>query len=217
MQIDAAYLIVKRFNSLYAEYAQNPKYDKAIYALPLFNTTPEHAPVKYHGLDRDPLQAYKFKEALAAEIRMAELEKLDRCVGAYLFDPHDVEEVLGWVEEEIPGTYEVAWARRVNAAKTPPDFYMRLGYEASWFPDGYFSASCDCLCFPRWHGTDPMGILFNNHFLRLNKYGLFDSAVEASNFIDYYTSFDWTEEGDYEIIEVWDPVSKINQFQRRDI
>lgn len=131
MQIDAAYLIVKRFNSLYAEYAQNPKCDKAIYALPLFNTTPEQAPVKYHGLDRDPLQAYKFKEALAAEIRMAELEKLDRCVGAYLFDPHDV--------------------------------------------------------------------------------------VEASNFIDYYTSFDWTEEGDYEIIEVWAPISKINQIQRRDI
>jgi len=41
--------------------------------------------------------------------------------------------------------------------------------------------------------------------MRLNRDGLFQSAAEASAFLTYYLSFDWTETGDYEIAEVWAP------------
>jgi len=71
----------------------------------------------------------------------------------------------------------------------------------------HFSASCDCLCFPRWHGTDPEGLLFREHFSRLNRDGLFRSAQEARAFLRYYLSFDWTETGEYEIAEVWAPAA----------
>jgi hypothetical protein len=62
-------------------------------------------------------------------------------------------------------------------------------------------------CFPRWHGTDPEGVLFREHFERLNRHGLFESAQEASAFLAFYLSFDWTETGEYEIAEVWAPVT----------
>lgn len=31
------------------------------------------------------------------------------------------------------------------------------------------------MCFPRWHGTDKEGVLFGEHYERLNDYALFDS------------------------------------------
>ncbi len=35
--------------------------------------------------------------------------------------------------------------------------------------------------------------------------GLFDTLNGADEFLKYYMSFDWTEEGDYSIIEIWIP------------
>jgi hypothetical protein len=65
------------------------------------------------------------------------------------------------------------------------------------------------MCFPRWHGTDEDGTLFLEHYSRLNSHGLFDSAAHATDFLRFYTSFDWTETGDYSIVSVWGPSDEL--------
>ena len=203
--IKAAYLIVKRFEVLYKEFAQDPEFNRAIYGVPLFGTDWSTSRVRYHGLDRDPISAWDDPRALLAEIRMAEIWDGPTWVKFVLLQSEDVTDVLKWAEAEVPGEYEPVWARLAGFDITPPTSYRLAGYEPSYFPGGCFSASCDCMCFPRWHGTDPEGVLFSEHFKRLNGYGLFNSANEADNFLTYYLSFDWTEMGDYESIEVWIP------------
>ena len=59
------------------------------------------------------------------------------------------------------------------------------------------------MCFPRWHGCDPEGTLFLPFFERLNENALFDTADDATEFLDFYRSHDWTESGDYFIADVW--------------
>src|SRR5436190_2316546 len=194
--MDAGFLIVKRFAVLYGEFASRSEFDRAIYALPLFGTGPERLSVAYNGLDRDPLSAYPNDPALAAEMRMAELESNGRCEDSFLADQEGVVDVLAWCEGERPGVYEPVWARVAGGTAVPPAGYAKAGYEPSYFPNGYFSAVCDCMCFPRWHGTDPEGVLFHEHFQRLNQYGLFRDSNHAAEFLKYYLSFDWIERGD---------------------
>jgi hypothetical protein len=203
--IESAYLVVKRFKVLYKDFAQKPQFNRAIYALPLFGTDWSTSRVRYHGLDRDPLSAWDDPRALLAEIRMAEIGEVPQWVGCYLLRSQDVTDVLKWAEAEVPGEYESVWTRLAGSDIMPPPSFRLAGYEPSYFPSGFFSALSDCMCFPRWHGTDPEGVLFSEHFKRLNGYGLFNSANEADNFLTYYLSFDWTETGDYQIIEVWIP------------
>ncbi|MGH7280799.1 MAG: hypothetical protein ACRELY_04695, partial [Polyangiaceae bacterium] len=114
-------------------------------------------------------------------------------------------DVLGWTKEEGSEDYEIVWARIVDRADAPPSNFERLGFEPTYFMGDHFSAICDCMCFPRWHGTDPEGKLFRSHFDRLNTNGLFDDARTASEFLAYYLTIDWTERGEYEIAEVWAP------------
>lgn len=201
---ESAYLVVKRFEALYRDFAQKPEFNLAIYAVPLFGTDWSTSRVRYHGLDRDPLQAWDYPWALLAEIRMAEIGYVSP-YNHHLSRSQDVTDVLKWAEGEVPGEYESVWARLASSHVMPPPSFRLAGYEPSFFPEGFFSALCDCMCFPRWHGTDIEGVLFSEHFKRLNSYGLFNSANEANNFLTYYLSFDWTETGDYQIIEVWIP------------
>jgi len=70
-------------------------------------------------------------------------------------------DVLRWAHEETPEAYEVAWARVAGTSEAPPAGFVLLGFEPSYFTGDHFSAVCDCLCFPRWHGTDPEGTLFS--------------------------------------------------------
>ena len=58
------------------------------------------------------------------------------------------------------------------------------------------------MLFPRWHGSDPEGTLFRDHFEKLNSFGLFYNRNDAREFLKYYLSFDWTETGEYYITEV---------------
>jgi hypothetical protein len=203
--IEFAYLVVKRFDVLYKDFAQKPKFNRPIYALPMFGTDWNASRIHYHGLDRDPLTAWNDSRGLAAQIRMAELGEVPPHVGCYLFLSEDLIDVLKWAEEEVPGEYEPVWARIAGSDNTPPISYSLAGYEPSYFPGGFFSPLCDCMCFPRWHGTDQEGVLFGEYFKRLNGYGLFTSQNDAIDFLNYYLSFDWTETGEYQIIEVWIP------------
>ena len=204
MSVTQGFLVLKCFEPLFRGFAAKPEFDRRIYALPVFGDDPSIAVVRYRGLDRDAIAAYT--AGSLAQIRMAELDP-DDVGGGLIATLEQARDVLRWAEEEAPGAYEIAWARVAGSLHAPPPGFEFLGFEPSYFTGDHFSASCDCLCFPRWHGTDPEGLLFQEHFSRLNRNGLFRSAQEASAFLRYYLSFDWTETGDYEIADVWAPAA----------
>jgi hypothetical protein len=204
VKITCGFLVVKRFEPLFREFAAKPEFDRRIYAVPVHGDDPAAAAIRYSGLDRDAVQPYA--TGTLAESRMAELDPED-AHGGFLRSLDDAYEVQRWAEEEAPGVHEVVWARVAGEFVAPPAGFERLGCEPSYFSGDHFSAVCDCMCFPRWHGTDPEGVLFREHFERLNRHGLFESAQEASAFLAFYLSFDWTETGEYEIAEVWAPVT----------
>jgi hypothetical protein len=118
----------------------------------------------------------------------------------------DAQEILAWLDYETPGAskdLEITWTRLAGRSIQPPPNFRFIGYEPNYFAGDWFSPISDCMCFPRWHGTDREGVLFSDWFSRLNTQGLFDTKEEAQNFLNYYLSFDWTERGDYRIAEVW--------------
>jgi hypothetical protein len=198
------FLIVKTFPKLYRDYAERYKLSRDIYAVPRIDRGPQDCKVQYRGLGRDALDPYENSE-IRAEVRMLELERDARCEDGFLFDFADVQDVLRLLEDRPD--YEVIWTRIAHSLAPPPKGYHLVGYEPSYFSDDHFSASCDCMLFPRWHGTDEEGTLFTAYFQKLNQYGLFSSEQEARDFLRYYLSFDWTETGEYEIAEVFAEIS----------
>jgi hypothetical protein len=220
---DFGFLLVKRFDVLYAEFAARPEFDRHIYALPRFGTSPHQVAKQYRGLDRDPLipshppppphymvaaptpfnALESANSVLAAQMRMYELEEEDRCWRSLLFDEDGLVEILRWLEEEHEHRYETLWSKVANSEAEPPTGYRRLGYEPSSFPADHFSTVADALCFPRWHGTDDEGVLFAEHFDRLNSNALFDRPSAAEAYLDYYLSIPWTERDEFSIAEIW--------------
>jgi hypothetical protein len=205
MSVTSGFLVVKRFEALYRAFATDPKFDWDVYALPLFGTSPERPTVRYRGLDREPLTP--FAKGSLAQVRMLELKgkEIDGTED-FLTTEKQAIDVLGWTKEETPEQYEIVWAKISDRLDRPPSMFERLGFEPTYFTGDHFSAICDCMCFPRWHGTDREGTLFRSHFDRLNSNGLFDDPRTAADFLAYYLSIDWTERGEYEIAEVWAPV-----------
>lgn len=198
------FLVVKRFEHIYSTFAKRSGFDKDIYALPLTGTTHSRLTVRYRGLDREAISPSP--KGLLAEIRLYEL-KGNAIDGTedFLTTHGDALDVLSWANVEFPGAYEIVWTRLASNEGPPPEGFACLGFDATYLTGDHFSAICDCMCFPRWHGTDPEGVLFRDHFNRLNTNGLFDDAEHASKFLARYLSFDWTETGDYEIASVWAP------------
>ena len=210
--ITSGFLVVKRFEALYAEFAARDWPPEEIYAIPVAGTTSDAVAIRYRGLDRDAISPWEGDGATAAEIRMAEINpEIDRGYEAdydrreFLTSYEHAAEVLAWAEEEFPGSYEVLWTRVAGASEPPPPRFRHAGYEPTYFGGDHFSALCDCMCFPRWHGTDHEGTLFSSYFRQLNEHGLFEGATTASEFLAFYLSFDWTETGEYQIAEIWLP------------
>ena len=197
------FLIVKTFARLYRDYVTDYGLKKDFYALPRLDKTPEEYRIQYRGLHRDALNDYEDSE-LPAEIRMAELAESERCWDGFLFRLDDALEVFELLGESKPH-YELVWSRTAGSGRRPPAGFAAIGHEPSWFAGDHFSALCDCMVIPRWHGTDVDGTLFLDHFRRLNQHGLFSTAHEATEFLDYYLSFDWTERGDFLCAEVFIP------------
>jgi hypothetical protein len=140
--------------------------------------------------------------------RERELRRLVLRRKNWLFTWLDDGDVLGWTKEESPDDYEIIWAKIADRPHRPPSTFQRLGFEPTYFTSDHFSAVCDCMCFPRWHGTDREGELFRPYSDRLNANGLFDDASSAAEFLAYYLSVDWTERGEYEIAEVCAPATQ---------
>jgi hypothetical protein len=205
--------VVKRFEILYGEFASRDSNTTSIYALPTFETLASEAAIRYRGLDRDAVRPSDWEGSPAAEIRMSEINPdIDSGYSAdydrreFLATHVNAVEVLKWADEETPGVYEILWTRIAGRPDPPPPGFHAIGYEPTYFGSDHFSALCDCMCFPRWHGTDPGGTLFLPFFRQLNVNGLFDDAATAVEFLAFYLSFDWTETGNYETAEVWVPI-----------
>lgn len=208
MSTDSGFLVVKKFEVLHQEFCSKAEFDRAIYALPVKGTQPDQLTVRYRGIDRDALAC--FDEGSVGEVRMEELKREGRVDpdDELILSLDDARDVLRWMEQERPGVYEIVWTRIAVRGAEPPTGWRSLGFEPTYFGGDHFSAICDCMCFPRWHGTDQEGTLFADYFSRLNSSGLFGDATTAKEFLDCYLSFDWTETGDYEIAEVWAPSIK---------
>ena len=220
----AYFLLVKKYTALFSDrilkIISNYYNDKNFYAIRALKQPLEQMPIQYQGVDREPIEAgfdtvYLHNENKMAGHSLAEHKMHEKWqenpidlrglgyMDFQLTSLHDALDVLKVAEVESPNIYEIIWAKIAGFNATPPEGFILAGYEPSFFPEGYFSPLCDCMCVPRWHGSDEEGILFRDYFQQLNQYGLFNDAETALAFLKYYCSFDWTETGEYQIIEIW--------------
>lgn len=168
---------------------------------------------RYRGIDRDWVSGWDHRDASLAQIRVAEIRRraggdLHATTAAdsgALPTADDAADVLRWCDADSPGVYECGWARVVGSEATVPVGLEALGFEPCWFPFGDFSALADCLLLPRWHGADAEGTEFVEAFESLNLHGLFPTPAGAAEFIERYRSFEWSEDGDYSVVEVFAP------------
>jgi len=198
----SGFLVVESYESLYRKYRERYGLRRPVYGMPRLDVEPEQSSVRYRGIDRDCLVANDFKPRNLAELFLDDLRQKGALPEGEDFVPFEhLAEVHKYLEH-TEQNYETIFVRIVDSESTIPDGYASIGFEPSYFYSDHFSASCDCMLFPRWHGTDMEGVLFREHFEKLSIYGTFSEPREASEFLKYYLSFDWTETGDYFVTEV---------------
>lgn len=202
----SGFLIVKTYEKLCEDYAGRYNLTKDLYGIPRIDRAPELSFIKYRGIDRDALSPVKGSNLLAEthffEFKPETEEETRELLQDFLFKYQDAMSIYECLEE-LKSKYEIIWAKIANSNDREPEGFISLGYEPSYFYCDHFSASCDCMLIPRWHGTDSSGLQFKAYFKKLNQYGLFNDPEAAGNFLEYYLSFDWTERGDYWITEVF--------------
>ncbi len=210
--IDHGYLIVEKYASLYDKYKGRYNLTTDRYAIPRIDRAPADYRIRYQGIDRDCLVPNDISPLNLAELRLAEIantnislnkdRNYETALESDFIPPELLYEMVELLEADRP-KHETIFVKRAEVSCKIPDHYISIGYEPSYFYSDHFSASCDCMLIPRWHGTDEEGKLFLKYFALLNKFGLFDSAAVAQEFLDYYLSLDWTERGDFYIVEVF--------------
>ncbi len=207
----SGYLIVTQFDVIYdaalrsGVYDDNPKTSEPIYGIPhrLRPILREEA-TRYRGIDREPLSAVSNELAQAiresgtpcvandATILFDEIETTTGREDGWLTEREDVQKVWKALGNDR-SKYEVIFGREFDDVASIPEGAEYLGLDTAYFVMDHFSCICDALFIPRWHGTDPEGTLFHNHFVKLNRNGLFNRNEEALEYLRYYLSFDWTE------------------------
>jgi len=213
------YLLVTRYEALYERALNNHRYDdnplgEQIYGIP-FRANLALPEKRYKGIDREPLKALTsgeaklfteagiVAEASAATNLLAEIENRTHRDDGWLSFWEDITEVWRCLGGE-QSNYEVIWAKEFNDSASVPKDCELLGHDAAYFVTDHFSCICDALFFPRWHGTDPGGVLFRKYYDSLNGAGLFDTSESALDYLRYYLSFDWTERDEsFTSIEVY--------------
>jgi hypothetical protein len=211
MQPRSGFLIVRTFEEVYRTFGVLPPVVDVPYSIPRPGVPPQAIDKRYRGIDYLALGAWPVKERgvehnpCAAEEPEAyqlmwDLEDAGRAAEDFVFALDDVRWLYLALRE--PAKWEIIWVRDAGTTGGRIGVGPTLGFEPTWFWGGHFSAVCDSICFPRWHGTDPEGTLFAEYHERLNENALFRTAEEASKFLQFYRSHDWTETGDYVIAEV---------------
>lgn len=204
----SGYLIVRSFDWMYQAFDRPAEMDQRVYSIPRRGVASNQCPKKYRGIGRNPLGLWfpdlndgspPPPEPEASSFLLA-LDEANRSAHDFIPMWEDVKEARARLK--VPSNWEVIWAANCAAKVTAPPGSSLLGYEPTWFTGDHFSALSDCMCFPVWHGTDEQGELFAEHHERLNEHALFATQRDAEAFFEYYTSFDWTETGEYAIAEV---------------
>lgn len=199
-RIEAGFLIVKTFFALYRDYVGGYNLTHDHYAVPRIDRSPETYAIKYRGLDRDALSESECSTKLA-QVRVADLKKPQKCIDGFLFAYNDALDIMGCLDNKQD--YEIIWTRISRSDQVPPKDFVSVGFEPTYFEGDHFAAQCDCLSFPRWHGSDKDATLFQKYYQQLNPHGLFESPREATEFLNYYLTSDWTEHGEYVVAEVF--------------
>ena len=88
---------------------------------------------------------------------MHELEMQGRSKEDVIFDLGDARHAFSALRR--PKRWEVIWMGDVAVGAEPPEATSLLGYDVTNLASIFFSAICDCMCFPRWHGCDIEGTL----------------------------------------------------------
>jgi len=115
-------------------------------------------------------------------------------------------DVLKYLGEKInQKKLEILWVRSYGDNTDIPSNYDYYGIDITYEPSvsGAFSIICDCMFICRWHGCDIEGTLFADDFSKLNENGLFSCFDDAYQYMIRYLKQDWTERGQYYIVEVF--------------
>jgi hypothetical protein len=199
----AQFVTVKKYDVLYTE--ELPRFRKQslkIYALPY-----DDQPTKtYNGTGRMGLDL--------GDKQCKKLTDLQKQLSKKFFDDFNFADELMQTEStalqfaslfEESDNFELIWVRNSGTNRAVPEGYEFIGYDISYPCDysGSFSIICDCMFICRWHGCDVEGILFLPEFSKLNTNGLFDDWQSAYDYMVKYLSEDWTERGEYCILEIF--------------
>lgn len=194
---------VKKYDVLYAE--ELPRFQKSplnIYGLPYYNK-----PQKiYNGTGRMGLELTdKHKKKLTNDQKAIVNKIFDTFSFAdeLMQDESSALQYIALFEEAR--NFELIWSRNSGAKDEVPNGYEFIGYDVSYPSDysGSFSIICDCMFICRWHGCDEAGTLFKSDFDKLNANGLFDNWQDAYDYMVKYLNEEWTERGEYCILEVY--------------
>jgi hypothetical protein len=204
---DSGFLVVKTFEREYhdwfSKFVSKPDLIPDIYAIPQVDRPPGESNIKYRGMDRDELST-EFPYDILAKLRIEELIDEGKSADGLIFDRNEALDLFSYLDDDDKLDYEIIWAKIATSPAAPPGGYNTVGFEPTYFSGDHFAPQCDCMLFPRWHGTDDEGILFLEYFHKVNRYGMFDSIQDAGNFLKYYLNIDWTEHvGEYVIAEVF--------------
>jgi hypothetical protein len=211
--LEQGFLIVQKYEYLYEKYKERYKLTYDYYSIPRIDRSPHDYKIQYRGIDRDCLTPNDVSPRNLAEIRLSELESQKRFGHDDIFyddiypildfiELNLLDEMYSWLEDD-KSKFETIFIKKANIVCEIPKSFYSIGFEPSFFYADHFSASCDCMLIPRWHGTDEEGTLFLKYFEQLNSFDLFNSFEIAKEFLDYYLSFDWTERGEFYITEVF--------------
>lgn len=199
----AQFVTVKKYDVLYSEeLARFRKQPLNIYALP-FAEKPSMA---YNGTGRMGLD-------LCDKHRKKITDAQKQLIKNFLEDFNFADELMNNESTALQfislfekyEDYELIWVRNSGTVCDVPDGYDFIGYDISYPCDysGSFSIICDCMFICRWHGCDIEGTLFLPEFNKLNANGLFNDWQSAYDYMVKYLNEDWTERGEYCILEIY--------------
>jgi hypothetical protein len=205
--VTSGFFLVRPARELYEEFQAKLELDIDVYGWPRKGRPFDHVAKSYHGTDRDPLGGVGDE---LAEQRIDELENDKKAYSdGLIFDFADVTSVRDYLPAD--NKPELIWVKEVTSADLTPAGFTSLGFEPTWFCS-HFSALCDCMFLPRWHGCDPDNLDLIGHYHKLNANGLFDTPADAKEFIAHYLTFEWAEQEHgtpYVIVEVFAPIQVV--------
>lgn len=210
--IEEGWIIVRSSEWVANHYAPIES-DRSLYSIPsLARPAPT---LRYRGLDRPALQldlstsawvgvvpGVENEEAAVALLR--ELDSAGAVEDDFILDLSRAQQLFSMLNDRR--SWELISAvRRMAEPPTTDAALHSLGYEPNYYRNDHFSPLCDALFFPRWHGTDREGTLFQEYHALLNENGLLNTRGDASKFLTLYLEQEWAEtDGDYFLVELFE-------------